>query len=83
MEKRFGSLSSSADPQALGTTVKGAILAASTAVVFIAGVFGLPLAESDMATLATQLGTATSSLVIVYGIVQKVFVAGYNKWFKN
>lgn len=82
-EKRFGALSSSTDPQALGTTVKGGILAVSTIVVMVAKAFDLPLTETDMVTLATQLGAAVSALTISFGIVQKVFVAGYNKWFKN
>lgn len=80
MEKRYGALSSSADPQKLSATVSGVILAIGTVLLAVAQGFGVPLLESDISTLATQLGGAASSLAIAYGTVRKIVLAVNNRF---
>ena len=82
MNKKFGILSSSTNPEQLGQTVKGIILGASTIILFVAGLLNIPFADADVVQLATQVGAAVSSLWILFGIGQKVVVAIYDRFFK-
>jgi len=76
--RKFGALTSSTDPNQLADTVKGAILALSTTIIFVAGLIGMPLANSQIAELATQAGYAISALWFFYGIIKK-FVAFFSR----
>ena len=79
MEKRFGALSSSTDPEKLGNTVKGVILAVSTIIIIVAGKLGIPLTQGEVALLATQFGGAVSTLWIAFGLLQKIVVTFADK----
>jgi hypothetical protein len=79
--KRFGALSSSMDPQKLGTTVQAVMLGASGLIVFLAAQMGIKLVPADMqalaansAILATQVSIAFSALGVVYGLARKLIV---------
>lgn len=74
MNKKFGALSSSTNPEQLGNTVRAVILGLSATIIALAGYFGVPLAEGQVAVFATQTGLAVSSLWFLYGIIQKIVV---------
>jgi hypothetical protein len=65
--KRLGSwAASSSDPTEISNRVKGAVLALSSVIIFIAAQFlGLQLTASDVVALATQLGTVAG---LVWGL---------------
>lgn len=74
MEKRFGALSSSSNPQEVANTVKGTILALSSVIILIAGQVGVPFAETDVANFAQNIGFAAGGLWALYGLIMKVVV---------
>lgn len=75
MKKKFGALSSSQNPQELANTVKGLVLSLSAVLLMAARAFDLPLTETDVVTLATQLGLAVGALWTLYGLGLKVVTA--------
>lgn len=86
MEKKFGSLSSSVDPNKLGMTASSIILAASTIIVFFGTQLGVELTTGDIeaianasGTIATQIGIAISSVGVIYGLIRKGVVAYYER----
>jgi hypothetical protein len=74
MSRKFGALSSSANPEELAASVQGAILAVSAVIVFVAGLLGVPLAESEIAELASQAGIAVGALATLFGLIRKIVV---------
>ena len=74
MEKRFGMLSSSVDGTQVANTVKGIILSLSAVIIMVAGLSGVPLADSQVAEAASAIGLAAGSLWTLYGLVMKVVV---------
>ena len=82
MEKKFGFLSSSANPEALGNTVKALILGWAAVVLFVAHAAGIPFTDNDVIQFATQAGMAVSSIWFLYGICQKVLIGLYNTFLK-
>lgn len=74
IEKKFGALSSSVDPQQLSTTVSGFIISLSAVIIIIAGKMGVPLTQSSVALFAEQLGLAVGSLTFLYGLIRKIIV---------
>lgn len=74
MEKRYGALSSSIDPQQLSTMVSGAILTAGALIIGVLGYFGVPFTDTQVGELATNLGVAAGSLWFLYGLIRKVVV---------
>lgn len=74
MNKKYGSLSSSTNPQELSATVSGAILTFSALIIAIAGYFGVPLTETAIANFAKEAGLAIGSLWFIFGIIRKVVV---------
>lgn len=75
MAKRFGALSSSTDPNKIANTVSGIVLSLSALIIYIAGQFGVPIAEGDIGELATGLGATAGGLWTLYGLIMKVVVA--------
>ena len=65
--RRFGALSSSTDPEQIGNTVKGIVLGLSSLILIVAP-------ETDVTTLASQIGLAASGLWVAYGLVMKIVV---------
>jgi hypothetical protein len=75
--RRFGALSSSADPSKLAETVKGAI----TLIASLSVYFGYTQVSGDLSSIADQVGVAITlgmsfygAIKTVYGLVQKVVV---------
>lgn len=75
MNKRFGALSSSTDPDKLANTVRGGILVFSSIIVFVTtSIFGLEITADDVSELATAIGALAGAVWVVYGLVQKIVV---------
>lgn len=75
MNKRFGALSSSVDPNQLANTVKGFILAFSSIIVLVGtNLLGISISAQDVTDLATAIGTMAGSVWVVYGLLQKLVV---------
>lgn len=82
-EKRFGVLSSSADPKQLSTTVRGAILGLSALIIPLGAYLGFSFSETDVAQFANQFGLAIGSLIFIYGVIQKGIIAIHSRFSKN
>ena len=79
--KKFGSLSSSTDPQSLSATVSGAILSFSVIIIFLAQHwFNITIGDAQVSMLAEQVGAAVGALWFLFGVVRKVVVAIQQKW---
>lgn len=65
---------SSVDPNKMGKTVEGAILAASTIIVFLAHQAGLDVVDSQVSMAAVDIGSVVSTLVILFGLIRKLLV---------
>lgn len=79
--KRFGALSSSVDPEKLGTMVQGLILGASAIIIFLLSKLGIMLLPGDIQTLATnaasaatQIAAVVSMIGVAFGAIRKVIV---------
>lgn len=70
-EKKFGLLSSSANPQVLSTTVKGFILGFSGVIIAIGQYFGVGITETEIMEFASNAGIAVGALAFIFGLVQK------------
>jgi len=68
-------LKSSQDPTKISTTVKGFVLGFSVLILAGMRMLGVPFTEAEVMTLATALGGAVSSIIILYGIVFKVIMS--------
>ena len=73
--KKFGALSSSADPSKLAATVKGALIAILPIVIILAQRFDVTLAESDLAQLIEVGSIIASACVMGFGLVRKIYIA--------
>lgn len=78
-QKDLGVLGSSADSTQVANTVRGAILALSGLIIYLAEVLGFSIAQGDVATWASHIGITAGTLWALYGIIQKVVLAIYNK----
>jgi hypothetical protein len=66
-------LQSSQDPSQVANKVKGAILAVSSIIIFLAGqLFGVTLTSNDVLDLATQIGTIAGLVWSLYGVILAV-----------
>ena len=79
--RRFGSLSSSTNPQQLATSVSGIIIGFSALIVYGAALMGFTIVDAQVSGFATQVGLAIGSLTALYGIIRKVVVAVNAKFF--
>lgn len=70
MEKRFGALSSSQNPNEIANRVKGIILACSSAIILAAGlIFHIQLNANDVVTLATEISGVAGAVWTIYGFI--------------
>ena len=80
MNRKFGAITSSQNPEEIATRIKGITLALSSVIIFFAAkFFGLTLTANDMLSLATQFG-------IIGGAIWTIYGAGMSLWarfFKN
>lgn len=73
--KKFGILTSSIDPNKLGATVQGAILGASSVIVYVAHLIGLNIGSAAVSADAVTLGSVASTLIVLFGLIRKVVVS--------
>lgn len=63
-------LQSSQDPSQVANKVKGAILFASSAIIFFAAIFfHIQLSANDIITLGTELGAVAGAVWTIYGSI--------------
>ena len=68
--KKFGSFTSSQNPDEIANRVKGVTLALSSVIIFLAGkFFGITLSANDVISLATQLGGVAGAVWFIYGFI--------------
>lgn len=76
MQKKYGALTSSQDPEQIANTVKGIVLTFSGIITLLAmHFFNLQLSSTDVLSLATGLGTGAGAVWTVYGLIMKAIVA--------
>ncbi len=99
MNKRFGSFSSSANPEALGRKWQGVFLTISTVCGAIATFIGLPIVASvlnllglgdnlsqlagSIATIGTTIGILGGATLGAYGAIYNIFVIVYDKYLSK
>lgn len=67
--RKFGAITSSTNPDEVAMKVKGAILAVSSIIIFLAAqFFHITLSANDIISLASEAGTVAGAIVIVYGV---------------
>lgn len=69
MEKKFGALSSSVNPQELSKSVEGFIKIAGGLAVY----FGYTAVSGDISSLADQIGTLVTLGYTFYGVAETAF----------
>lgn len=75
MQKKYGALTSSQDPEQIANTVKGIVLTFSGVIIFFATqLFQLSLTSADVLVFATGLGTIAGAVWTVYGLIMKLVV---------
>jgi uncharacterized membrane protein len=74
-------LTSSVNPEQLGLTVKGLLVAIIPTVLLIAGLTHLNLGQTDLTSLAdaiveatVAISTAVSAVMVVVGLIRKILV---------
>lgn len=76
MQKKYGALTSSQNPEEIANTVRGIVLTFSGVITLLATHFlGLSLSSTDVLSLATGLGTGAGAVWTVYGLIMKAVVA--------
>jgi len=76
MQKKYGALTSSQNPEEIANTVKGIVLTFSGIITLLAmHFFNLQLSSADVLSLATGLGTGAGAVWTVYGLIMKLVVA--------
>lgn len=70
MKRLYGAIASSQNPEEVANKVKGAILAASFLIIFVAGqVFNITITADDVLTAATQIGAIVGTAWSLYGMI--------------
>lgn len=73
MQKKFGSITSSQDPEQIAQTVKGIVLGLSSVIILVATqFFHVTLSANDVLSLATEAGTIAGVILTLYGLVMKL-----------
>lgn len=68
--KKYGALTSSQNPDEIANKVKGAILAFSSLIIFVAAqFFHIHLSANDILSLATELSGVVGAVWMIYGFV--------------
>lgn len=78
--KKFGSLSSSVNPEKLSTTVSGVFIGGAVVIIWIAKWLGFEITTDEVTTLGVQIGSMVSTFVILYGLIRKTVVAIQQKF---
>lgn len=99
MNKRFGSFSSSANPEVLGRKWQGIFLTISTACGAIATFIALPIVGSllnmlgigdnvgqlaaSITTIGVTIGTLGGAILTAYGVIYNVFTIVWDKYLSK
>lgn len=68
MNKKFGAITSSQNPDEIATKVKGFTLALSSVIILLAGqLFHITLTANDIVSLASELGAVAGAITLLYG----------------
>ncbi len=70
MNKKYGALTSSQDPNEIANKVKGAVVFSSSIIIFVlAKWFNIHLTVTDMTQVGTELGAIAGAIWAVYGSI--------------
>lgn len=73
MQKKFGAITSSQNPEEIANTIKGMILAFSSIIILVASqLFHITLSANDVLSLASEAGSVAGAIWLLYGIGLKV-----------
>lgn len=82
MERKYGAFTSSEDYNKLADTVKGALIGASSIIIFVASLKGITVTEAGIMQFAQQAGTTIGAFGTVvggiwtlYGLLKKGIIA--------
>lgn len=75
MKKRFGSFSSSANPDRLSLSIQGVGMAIIPFVIIAGRFFGFSFLETDLSELVQSISLAASAVMIAYGLIRKFIVS--------
>jgi len=78
MERKYGALSSSTNPEEVANTVKGFIVSIASIILIVAPLAGVSVTLEQITTAGGQLGLAAGAIWTLYGIIMKV-VAYFTK----
>lgn len=68
--RKYGAFTSSQNPTEIANRVKGATLALSSVIIFLAShFFGIVLTANDVVSLATQLSGVAGAVWVIYGFI--------------
>lgn len=68
MQRKFGAITSSQNPEEIATKVKGIVLMFSAIIPFIAArFFGVTLSANDVVSLSTEIGAMAGLMATIYG----------------
>ena len=74
--KKYRALTSSQNPEQIANKVKGAILLASSVVIFLAAkLFGITLSANDVTALTTEVGAVAGAVWVIYGSILHLVAA--------
>ncbi len=71
---KFGAFSSSVNGNVLGKTIEGAIIGASTFIIYLAHRYGLEIGTEQITELAISIGSIISTGFVLFGLIRKVVV---------
>lgn len=73
--KRFGAFSSSANPEKLALTWKGALIGLIPLVIAIAAALGVNIAEADLTQGVEAITSIVAGATVVFGLARKIYFA--------
>lgn len=75
---KYPQLGSSANPEKVAMTFRGVALALLPLIIMVAKGFSLDLSESEIVEVIEAVTLAISSVMIVFGLVRKVYYKYFN-----
>lgn len=73
MNRKFGAITSSTDPNEVANTVKGLVVSFSAIIIIVAQqFFHLTLSSNDVLSLASELSLGAGAVWTIYGLIMKV-----------
>lgn len=70
MNRKYGSFTSSHNPEEISNRVKGIVLSLSAVIIFVASnMFNINLQPTDISDIATQLSMVAGAVWTIYGFI--------------